>query len=84
MIKNIRENFRLTQNTSILQKETKNKLNTSAIRPLSVGVVCCPQPQRGEKMEEKVIIIAAKDLVNNSRLKLRACKSKQLTLEMDY
>ena len=88
MIKNIRENFRLTQNTSILQKETKNKLNTSAIRPLSVGVVCCPQPQRGEKMEEKVnekvIIISAKDLVNNSRLKSRACKSKQLTLEMDY
>lgn len=66
------------------KRNKKNKLNTSAIRPLSVGVVCCPQPQRGEKMEEKVIIISAKDLVNNSRLKSRACKSKQLTLEMDY
>ena len=34
--------------------------------------------------KEKVIIISAKDLVNNSRLKSRACKSKQLALEMDY
>ena len=37
-----------------------------------------------EKVKEKVIIISAKDLVNNSRLKSRACKSKQLALEMDY
>lgn len=49
------------------KRNKKNKLNTSAIRPLSVGVACCPQTQRGEEMEEKVnekvIIISAKDLI---------------------
>lgn len=49
------------------KRNKKNKLNASAIHPLSVGVACCPQTQRGEEMEEKVnekvIIISAKDLI---------------------
>ena len=49
------------------KRNKKNKLNASAIHPLSVGVACCPHTQRGEEMEEKVnekvIIISAKDLI---------------------
>lgn len=48
------------------KKKQKNRLNTSAIRSLSVGVACCPQTKRRkmeEKVKEKVIIISAKDLI---------------------
>ena len=58
----VRPNYRHTT-----KRNKKNKFNTSAIRSLSVGVACCPQTQRGEKMEEKVPLTS---IVGNSYYKL--------------
>ena len=66
--KNIRENFRLTKNTGILQKETK-KINSTPqlfVHCLLVSHAASSHKEEKkmeEKDNEKVIIISAKDLI---------------------